>query len=40
MKRDLKQAMKEIKKVREEFWKDVRIPGDKNEIELRIRKGG
>ena len=36
----LKKAMKDIKKVREEFWKDVRIPGDKNEMNSELEKAG
>ena len=36
----LKKAMKDIKKVREEFWKDVRIPGDKNEMNKELEKAG
>ena len=36
----LKKAMTDIKKVREEFWKDVRIPGDKNEMNSELAKAG
>ena len=27
----LEEAMQEIKKIRTDFWKDVKIPGDKNQ---------
>ena len=36
----LKKAMTDIKKVREEFWKEVRIPGDKNEMNKELEKAG
>ena len=36
----LKKAMKDIKNVREEFWKDVRIPGDKYEMNKELEKAG
>ena len=36
----LKKAMKDIKRVREEFWRDVRIPGDKNEMNKELEKSG
>ena len=36
----LKKAMKDIKRVREEFWRDVRIPGDKNEMNKELEKAG
>ena len=36
----LKKAMTDIKKVREEFWKDVRILGDKNEMNKELEKAG
>ena len=36
----LKKAMKDIKNVREEFWKDVRIPGDKNDMNKELEKAG
>jgi len=34
----LKQAMAEIKKIREEFWKDVRVPGGLNELNPELEK--
>ena len=40
MKKGLKKAMKDIKNVREEFWKDVRIPGDKDEMNKELEKAG
>ena len=36
----LKEAMAEIKAIREEFWKDVRVPGDANEMNLELEKAG
>ncbi|MCO6501023.1 MAG: fumarate reductase/succinate dehydrogenase flavoprotein subunit [Vicingus serpentipes] len=36
----LKEAMVEIKKIREEFWKDVRIPGGLNELNPELEKAG
>lgn len=36
----LKQAMAEIKKIREEFWKDVRVPGGLNELNPELEKAG
>jgi len=38
--KDLTEAIAEIKALREEFWKDVRIPGDKNELNLELEKAG
>ena len=35
----LKKAMKEIKKIRTDFWNDVRIPGDKNSFNPELGKG-
>lgn len=34
----LKEAMEEIKQIREEFWKDVRIPGGLNEFNPELEK--
>jgi len=34
----LKEAIEEIKAVREEFWKDVRVPGDANEFNQELEK--
>ncbi len=36
----LKEAMAEIKAIREEFWKEVKVPGDKNEMNLELEKAG
>ena len=38
--KDLKEAMVEIKIIREEFWKDVKVPGDANEMNLELEKAG
>ena len=39
-KEGLKKAIKEIKKIRNEFWTNVRIPGHKNEINNELEKAG
>jgi len=36
----LKEAMAEIKAVREEFWKDVKVPGTANEMNPELEKAG
>jgi len=36
----LKEAMAEIKEIREEFWKEVKVPGDANEMNLELEKAG
>ncbi len=36
----LKEAMAEIKKIREEFWSDLRIPGGLNEMNPELEKAG
>ena len=36
----LKEAMAEIKALREEFWKDVTVPGDANEMNPELEKAG
>jgi len=36
----LKEAMEEIKQIREEFWKDVRVPGKMNELNPELEKAG
>jgi len=36
----LKEAMAEIKEIREEFWKDVRVPGSANEMNPELEKAG
>ena len=36
----LKRAMKEIKKIRTDFWNDVRIPGDKDSFNPELGKAG
>ncbi len=38
--KDLKEAKAEIKALREEFWKDVRVLGDKNEFNPDLEKAG
>jgi succinate dehydrogenase / fumarate reductase flavoprotein subunit len=39
-KKGLEEAIEEIKKLREEFWKDVRVTGDKNEFNPELEKAG
>jgi succinate dehydrogenase / fumarate reductase flavoprotein subunit len=34
----LTEAISEIRALREEFWKDVRVPGDKNELNAELEK--
>ncbi len=36
----LKEAMDEIRQIREEFWKDVRVPGAVNELNPELEKAG
>ena len=36
----LKHAIKEIKDIRDEFWKSVNIPGEKNELNQELEKAG
>ena len=36
----LKEAIEEIKALREKFWSDVRIPGDANELNTELEKAG
>ena len=36
----LKEAMTEIKAIREEFWKEVKVPGDANEMNFELEKAG
>jgi succinate dehydrogenase flavoprotein subunit len=36
----LNEAMAEIKTIREEFWKDVQVPGSANEMNLELEKAG
>ncbi|UKM65842.1 fumarate reductase/succinate dehydrogenase flavoprotein subunit [Flavobacteriaceae bacterium GSB9] len=36
----LKEAMAEIKQIREEFWKDVKVPGTANEMNPELEKAG
>ena len=38
--KDLKEAMAEIKAIREEFWKDVKVPGSANEMNVELEKAG
>jgi len=37
---NLTEAISEIKAIREEFWKDVRIPGIQNELNTELEKAG
>ena len=39
-KEGLKKAMSEIKKIREDFWKNVRIPGNKDSLNTELEKAG
>jgi len=36
----LKEAIQEIRALREEFWKDVRVPGSANEFNPELEKAG
>jgi len=36
----LKEAIKEIKEIREEFWKDVKVPGKADEMNPELEKAG
>ncbi|HMB99800.1 MAG TPA: hypothetical protein VKN14_02060, partial [Flavobacteriaceae bacterium] len=36
----LKEAISEIKEIREEFWKDVKVPGTANEMNPELEKAG
>ena len=36
----LKEAVKEIKELREQFWKEVKVPGSPNGINLELEKAG
>lgn len=36
----LKEAIEEIKALREEFWKDVKVPGKLNELNPELEKAG
>ncbi len=36
----LKEAIAEIRQIRDEFWKDVRVPGDLNEFNQELEKAG
>jgi succinate dehydrogenase / fumarate reductase flavoprotein subunit len=36
----LKEAMDEIREIREAFWKDVRVPGGLNELNPELEKAG
>jgi succinate dehydrogenase / fumarate reductase flavoprotein subunit len=36
----LKEAIEEIKTLRDDFWKDVRIPGSQNEFNPELEKAG
>ena len=38
--KDLKEAMAEIKAIREEFWKEVKVPGSANEMKVELEKAG
>tara|TARA_B110000037_G_scaffold131660_1_gene149613 strand:- start:461 stop:1240 length:780 start_codon:yes stop_codon:yes gene_type:complete len=36
----LKEAIKEIKELREDFWKNVKVPGELNELNKELEKAG
>jgi succinate dehydrogenase / fumarate reductase flavoprotein subunit len=36
--KDLKEAVEEIKKIRKEFWEDVKIPGEKDAMNVELEK--
>jgi len=36
----LKEAIKEIQEIREDFWKNVKVPGDLNELNPELEKAG
>ena len=38
--KDLKSAMAEIKALREDFWKNVKVPGAQNEMNPELEKAG
>ncbi len=39
-KKDLESAISEISKLRKEFWREVKVPGDKNEFNEELAKAG
>lgn len=39
-KKDLENAIKEVKELREEFWKDLRVPGVQNGLNQELEKAG
>ena len=39
-KEDLENAIKEVKELREEFWKDIRVPGVQNGLNQELEKAG
>ena len=39
-KKDLELAISEISKLRKEFWKEVKVPGDQNEFNEELAKAG
>ncbi|NQW36517.1 MAG: fumarate reductase/succinate dehydrogenase flavoprotein subunit [Flavobacteriales bacterium] len=38
--KQLKEAIKEIQGIREDFWKNVKVPGDLNELNAELEKAG
>ena len=38
IRKDLKKPLKRFRNLREEFWKDVRIPGEMNELNPELEK--
>ena len=40
MLKDWKQLFKEIQAIREEFWKDVKVPGEMNNLNPELEKAG
>ncbi|UMB59304.1 fumarate reductase/succinate dehydrogenase flavoprotein subunit [Lutibacter sp. A80] len=38
--KNLKEAIKEIQEIREDFWKNVKVPGELNEMNVELEKAG
>ena len=38
--KNLKEAIAEIKQIREDFWKDIKVPGGLNEMNVELEKAG
>jgi succinate dehydrogenase / fumarate reductase flavoprotein subunit len=39
-KKDLESGIKEVKELREEFWKEIRVPGVQNSLNQELEKAG